>query len=510
MKSPTLPTIFMLNLLMGLLLVAAWGCEQSPSEQLNKPTPSNASISSSDRPTESTQSNSQSADGEVDATGTGILANAEDWSSFLGPRGDGTSAETGLSPADWNPHPRILWSKTLGVSYGAPTIQGNRLYQFDRYDESERITCMDVTDGSEQWRWEYPVAYDDSYGYNNGPRCSPIVDEDRIYLFGVAGQLSCVSSQTQSAVWTKNLNAEYGVVPNFFGVASNPYVYGDLLLVMVGGSPIESRSLPQSQLERVKPDGNAIVAFNKFTGEVVYEVGDDLASYSSPTVRTLAYRGQSREVGMAFVRNGLLLWEPDTGKQLGWFDWRADMLESVNAALPVTDGSRVLVSEAYDVGSVLLDFGGSTPTAIWKDAKARIRDTSFRAHWSTPVLIDGYLYGCSGRNQPDCDFRCIDFNTGEVMWTFWRHERPSVLLVDGYLIALGELGTLKLLKPTPEKVVELKSVDLNELDVRLPGQTGPVRFGAPPCWAAPVVAGGKMWIRSNDRLTCFELIPSTR
>lgn len=425
------------------------------------------------------------------------LANPEDWPTFLGPRGDGTSSETGLDPGSWNPHPPILWTAKLGVSYGPPTVADGKLYQFDRYNDSERLTCYDAAKGDVLWHWEYPVMYSDSYGYNNGPRCSPIIDGDRAYIYGVTGQMSCVSIATGKPLWTKNLNEVYGVVGNFFGVASNPCVHENLLLTMVGGSPAASQSLTSNELQYVQPDGNAIVAFDKITGEEVYQVGDDLASYSSVVVRTL----NDRPVGLALARSGLLAWEPSSGQELFRFPWRAGLRDSVNAAVPVTAGNRILLSEAYEIGSVLLEISGATPKVVWKDAKRQLRDCSFRAHWSTPVLVGGYLYGGNGRNQPDCDFRCIDFETGEVQWTFWRHERSSVLLVDNYLVAIGELGTLKLLRPNPASVEEIVSVDMNAIN-----STDGEPLLRSPCWAAPVLAGGRMYIRGRERLVCFELL----
>ncbi|GAB5406184.1 MAG: PQQ-binding-like beta-propeller repeat protein [Aureliella sp.] len=384
----------------------------------------------------------------------------------------------------------------LGESYGAPAIADGKLYQFDRYGDTERLSCYDANTTQHLWQYEYAARYRDSYGYNNGPRASPLIDGHRVYLFGVTGILTCVDTTTHQKIWQIDTSKEYGVVGNFFGVAANPLVYEDKLLVMVGGSPEESQQYSGSLLDRVKPNGTAVVAFDKLSGKELYRVGDQLASYSSICVHRIA----GRDLGLAFARGGLLAWDARSGEQAFHFPWRADMLESVNAAMPVVDSDRVLVSEAYEIGSVLLDCSAAEPTVVWKDQKPRRSDNSFRAHWSTPVLVDGYLYGGNGRNQPDCDFRCVNFSTGEVMWKGWRHERASVLLIDGYLIALGELGTLKLLKPTPEKMEELRTVNLQ--DFAAEDNKPLVRS---PCWAAPVVAGGKLYIRGREHLLCMQL-----
>lgn len=420
-----------------------------------------------------------------------------DWKQFLGPNGDSTSPEQGIDPSAWTPYPRIVWTTKIGESYGAPTIANGRLYQFDRYGNAERLTCYDANTGVELWIYEYDSLYRDAYGYNNGPRTSPLIDDGHAYLFGVTGILTCVNLGSHEAVWQIDTAKQYRVIGNFFGVAANPVVHNDKLLVMVGGSPKQSQGLSRDVLQLVQPNNCAVVAFDKSTGKEQYRVGDDLASYASICVHKVG----ERELGLAFLRGGLLAWDVDTGNQAFEFPWRANMRDSVNAAMPLVHENHILLSEAYEIGSVLLDCTTDTPEVVWKDAKKPRSKNNFRAHWSTPVLVDGYLYGGHGRNEPDADFRCIDFLTGEVKWKFWRHERSSVLAIDGYLIALGEAGTLKLLKPTPDEPSEVCSVDLNSI----PAENGNPLLRS-PCWAAPIVAGGKLYLRGRDRLVCMQLI----
>ncbi len=425
---------------------------------------------------------------------------AEDWGRFLGPRGDGTSAETGVNPKLWQPHPKIKWTLPLGTSYGAPAVVAGKVLQFDRIEELsvERLSCLDAENAQPLWHHDSPVTYADMYGYNNGPRCSPVVDDGLVFSYGVAGQLSCLELETGKLRWTKDTLRDYAVVQNFFGVASTPYVYKDKLLVMVGGSPPASQQLPASRLDLVQPAGSAIVAFDKRTGEERYRVGDELASYAALTVRQIG----GQDVGLAFLRGGLLAWNPNTGEQLFHFPWRASKLESVNAALPITVDDQILLSEAYEIGSVLLQVEDLQPKIVWKDS-GPWSGCRFRAHWSTPVLLDGYLYGCSGRNQPDSDFRCIRLSDGEVKWRDRRHERSSVLAVDGYLIVLGEYGRLELIRPSPAGLDVLAECQLNELT--LPGDGQPLLDY--PCWAAPILSDGLLYVRGDKRLVCFELIP---
>lgn len=420
-----------------------------------------------------------------------------DWTAFLGPHADGTSSEKGVDPELWKPHPRLLWHMPLGMSYGGPALAKGRVLQFDRDADNERLRCLEAHSGEVLWSWQDPVEYQDMYGYNSGPRCMPIVDGDLVYVYGVSGKLSCVTLAGGQTVWQRDLNLEFGVVQNFFGVASTPFVYEDQLLVMVGGSTPDSQRLPAGRLDMVVPNGSAIVALDKRTGKDRYKVGDDLASYSSPRVCRI---GQ-QDVGLAFLRSGLLGWNPTNGEQLFTFPWRAPKLESVNAAQPVVRDNQVLISETYEIGSTLLEIGQDKPKVIWQDGRRR-SEQAFRAHWSTPVLIDGHLYGCSGRNQPDADFRCVQWSDGKVLWSERRHQRASVLAVDGYLIVLYEDGELALVRPDTAKYDVVRSVDLS----RIAAADG-LPLLDEPCWAAPVLSHGLMFVRGNSRLLCFDLIP---
>ena len=107
-----------------------------------------------------------------------------DWPRFLGPTGDSKSAETGIL-TKWQPNgPPVVWHCKLGTSYGTGSVAGGRFFQFDRHEEQARLTCLDARTGKFLWKSEYPTDYEDRLGYNNGPRCSPVIDEDRVYLYG--------------------------------------------------------------------------------------------------------------------------------------------------------------------------------------------------------------------------------------------------------------------------------------------------------------------------------------
>lgn len=418
---------------------------------------------------------------------------AEDWPTFLGPRHNSTSSETGLQ-APWpKGGPEILWQRKLGTGYGIGSIADGKFYQFDRHDNQNRMDVLEVTSGHKLWQYEYSTAYEDALGYNNGPRCSPVIDDDRVYIYGAEGQLHCVSLETHQAVWKRNLSEEFNVVPNFFGVGSTPVIFEDKLLVMVGGSPEEFKGLGPYQIGRVSGNGSALVALDKKTGKTIYKISDELASYASLTLAEI----DGRPWCFAFLRGGLLGFDPRDGKIDFHYPWRARKLESVNASTPVVVGDEVFISECYALGSTLLKVKPGGYEVVWKDEE-RSRDHAMETHWNTAVYKDGYLYASSGRHSHQAELRCIEWKTGKVMWAEEGLSRSSLLLVEDYLICLSEYGTLRLLKANSEKFDVVSEVSLEDEDGNA--------LLKPPAWSAPILSDGRLFVRGDDRLVCLQVI----
>ncbi len=412
-----------------------------------------------------------------------------DWPTFLGPTGDGKSPEKGLRwPADG---PRKLWQRDLGESYGICSVYRGRVYQFDRAGNKAVLYCLNSETGKELWKFEYPSPYEDMYGYEPGPRCSPVLDGDRVYLYGVEGMLHCLGAADGKEIWKKNTVQEFGVVQNFFGVGSTPVVEGDLLIVQVGGSPPGS---PGIQTGEVKGNGSGIVAFDKRTGGVKYKITDELASYSGPALTTIG----GRRWGFVFARGGLVGFDPATGKVDFHYPWRARVLESVNASNPVVAGDLVMISECYGVGSSVLRVKPGGYDVVWLDG--RKRDRAMATHWMTPIHLDGYVYGSSGRHTAEAELRCVELATGKVQWTVPRLTRASLMYVDGHFVFLGEDGALRLIKADPTKYEEVAKVVLKS-----PEGEPLLKY---PAWAAPVLSHGLLYVRGKDKLVCLELIPA--
>jgi outer membrane protein assembly factor BamB len=424
----------------------------------------------------------------------GTRKSGSDWPRFLGPLGTGVSPEKGII-APWpKTGLRLVWHSTVGTGYCMPAVSRGRLFLFDRVKDRARLRCMKSETGDMLWTFDYTTEYVDFYGYNNGPRASPVVDDDRVYIYGPEGMLYCLLVADGTVVWKVDTKAGFGFIQNFFGVASTPAIEGNLLIAVVGGSPPGSQDVPFIDL---KGNGSGIVAFDKFTGEVKYKLTDELASYASPVLATIG----GRRWCFVFARFGLVGFEPASGKLDFQFPWKARAVESVNAANPVVVDDKVFISETYGPGSALLKVKPGNCDVLWTDAEKRF-DKSMQAHWGTPIYHEGYLYGASGRHSQNADLRCIELATGKVMWTVPGMTRMSLLMVDGYFVGLSEELQLVLIKVKPKACemvseMELRPEDESKLPVVL----------RPPCWAAPILSHGLLYVRGGNELVCFELIP---
>jgi len=429
----------------------------------------------------------------------------EDWPGFLGPTGNGRSSLETMTtpwPADG---PRLVWHAPVGEGYCAPAVALGRAVVFDRIGGDVRLRCLHAETGRKLWEERYASGYVDTFGYDGGPRAAPVIVAGRVLSFGPEGRLECRRLADGGRSWSVDTAAEYNVVQNFFGVGAAPLVVTSggrsLVVVQVGGSPPGTRPPSPERLDLVRGLDSGLVAFDLETGREVWRCSDQLASYSAPVLARVA--GADRI--LAWMRDELLVVDPAGGRVDGRFRWRADELFSAVAASPVMSGDQVLLTEAYAPGSVLLDLaplaGGGPIVALRQDRRGSRPDAALKAHWSTPVVHDGHLYGQSGRNSGDAVLACVDWKTGAVRWSEGGFGRASAVLVCGHLIVLGEYGDLALVRATPERYEEVSRARL--LDRHAGAQ--PVDLLVPPCWAAPVVARGLLYVRGKDRLVCLDL-----
>ena len=430
-----------------------------------------------------------------------------DWPCFMGPSHNGVSTETPLLKTWPKDGPTLIWELETGDSYSSPAIAGRYLVYPHRVGDQVLVECLDPETGKAYWQYSFATAYRDRFGYSNGPRASPVIDGDRVYIHSAEGQLVCLKLSTGQVHWKRNLPAEFKALQDFFGSVATPLLEGDKLIVNLGA-----------------PGGPCVAAFDKLTGRLAWGAGRRWGpGYASPVPATL----HGRRRVFVFLggesdppTGGLMMIDPASGKVEFEFPWRSPKFESVNASCPVVVGNRVFISASYRAGSTLLEIGADgSRRQVWTiaDNEHNTRPDQLGLHWNTPVEQDGYLYAFDGRNEPDASMVCVDLKTGKVVWREtpeWTQVvtvngrvqkitlstlRGSFLKVDGRFLCLAELG-------------QLMWMDLNPKGYKIL-QRAPL-FLARETWAMPVLSRGLVYISQNTRdpvtgkpprLLCYDL-----
>ena len=425
----------------------------------------------------------------------------EEWASFLGPTYNMTTRETPLL-ADLAAANRV-WEVRKGSGYAAPAVHEDRLILFHRLDREEVVECLHPETGRRYWRFAYPTAYQDRYGYSDGPRASPVIDPDakspRVYVYGAEGKLHCLDLRTGHCYWKRDLLAEFKVQQNFFGVGATPLLEGELLIINVGAD-----------------GGPCVAAFDKATGKMAWGSGQEWGpSYASPVPATV--HGKRRVLVFAGGESdpptgGLLCIDPVNGAVDFTFPHRGNRRESVNASSPlVVEGNKVFISECYGRGGVLVEI---TPEM---KAKELWRTDRLGTHFMTAIHRDGHLYGFDGHGPLDCPLVCVSVKTGEEVWRQeprWAEEvdtpqgklrrnfglnRSFLLHAGERTLCLTETGHLLWLELNPKGYKELARTRL---------------FSATETWTPPVIRSGLLYVCQNNpdlfdrtppRLLCFDL-----
>lgn len=388
-------------------------------------------------------------------------AGAGDWPQFLGPERNGRSAETNLALRWPKEGPRPLWQRKVGQGFSGPVVADGKLILFHRIENSERIECLNATNRSALWQFEYRTAYRDDFGFDEGPRATPAISGGKVFTYGAEGMLTCLDFASGRRLWKADCRQQFHAPKGFFGIACSPLVEAHHVILNVGG------------------DNAGIVAFDEESGALVWKATRDQASYASPTAATIA----GRRYLFAFTRSGLAGLEPDTGKIHFEFPWRSPMEASVNAATPLVIGNFVFISASYEAGAALIEVTPGGPKKVWSG------NDSLSNHYATCVEHDGFLFGFHGRQEMGQEFRCVELKSGKVRWAKSGLGAGTVTLAGNRLLVMTEGGELLEGEASPENFVIRNRAQVLPFEVR----------------AAPALAGGVFYARSKNNLVALDL-----
>jgi outer membrane protein assembly factor BamB len=382
-----------------------------------------------------------------------------DWTQWQGPDRTGISKETGLL-REWPASgPAVVWTASnLGNGYGSVAVKGDRVYVQGMKGPNSIVSALNRADGKPVWSKTLGPSANNDQG--NGPRGTPTVDGDRVYILTENGDLACLKTDG-TAVWQRNILKDFGGRNLRWLISESPLVDGNNLIVTPGGR------------------GAGMVALDKMTGKTVWTSKDlsDTAGYSSPIVadvqgvRTYMTLTSSAGVGVR-ASDGKLMWH-----------YARAANNVANIATPVFSDNKVFYTSAYDTGGALLGL-----TAQNGEVKASeiyfTRD--MKNHHGGVVLVDGYLYGFN-----DSILTCLDFATGKMMWRDRSVGKGAVTYAEGNLYIQGENNTVGLAEASPKGYKEKGRFQIADQGL--------------PSWAHPVVSGGRLYVRNQETLAAYDI-----
>ena len=399
-----------------------------------------------------------------------------DWPQFHGPNRDAICRESSLLKEWPEDGPRLLWQlEGLGRGYSTVSIAGGTIFTMgdrvtDGDAESQFIIAFDLETRRELWATRVGPPHADG-----GPRCTPTVDGDLLYAVGTDGDLVCLDVASGKLKWSKSFPNDFeGKFMSVWKFSESPLLDGDRLICTPGG--------PEATM----------VALDKRTGDVIWkctlpeigEKGADGAGYSSAVVAEIC--GVRQYVQM--LGRGVIGVEAETGRFLWGYNRIANNVANITA--PVVRGDYVFASTAYNTGSALLRI---TPDgdSLRAEEVYFIASRDFQNHHGGVVLVGDHIFGGHGSNSGHPT--CIEFGTGKIVWKKRAQSRGSaaVLYADGHLIFRYDRGEILLIEASSEEL-KIKG------SFKAP-------MGEGPAWAHPVIHKGKLYLRHDDLLLCYDL-----
>jgi len=400
---------------------------------------------------------------------------AADWPQYAGPNQDRSTPEKiqKTFPAGG---PKAIWRVPAVGGFSSFAVSGGKAFTLTMRNvegaDRETLVALDANTGKELWFAPLgPIKIND--GGNDGaadnkggdgPRCTPSIDGDKVYVNSSKLVVSCFDAATGKPVWSHDLLKEFAGRNIGWGNAASALVDGDLVFIGGGGA------------------GQSLIAFEKATGKVAWKAHDEKITHSTPVAATIL--GQRQVI--FFTQSGLVSINPKDGALL----WKHAFRWNVSTAIsPVVADDIVYCAAGYGVGAsaarISKDGAAFKATELWRT----VNNQPVANHWSTPVYYKGHLYGMfSFKEYGNGPMKCVELATGTVKWTQPGFGAGQVILAGDTVLALSDKGELVQIEPTPDSYKEISRAKV---------VTG-------KCWSTPTIANGRIFVRSTKEGACFE------
>jgi outer membrane protein assembly factor BamB len=382
---------------------------------------------------------------------------AADWPQWRGPHRDGIAIGF-PEPKAWPEKLTLKWKVTVGEGHSSPVVADGKIYIHTRQGDREVLTALRPENGRTIWQEGYDAPYKmnpAATSHGKGVKSTPVVEDGRIFTFGIGGILSCFDAKTGKPQWRK----EFGS-PDF-GVATSPVVDHGVVIVHVGGN---------SQ--------GALTAFDAATGAEKWSWKGDGPAYASPIVVEIA---STRQV-VTQSRNHIVSVSAATGDLLWQIPYKTAYEQ--NIVTPVLYRDTLIFS---GIGNPVIAVKPIKHGAEWT-AETVWENKDFSMYMSAPVIAGDLLYGFSQRKSGQ--YFCLRPGDGTTLWTSEGRQADNAAIV-----AAGSV--LLILTPDSDLIVARQNDKAFE----------PLRkysVAGSPTWAHPVVLGHGILIKDATNLALWD------
>ena len=388
------------------------------------------------------------------------------WPNLFGPGHDNVAPVAGSSIPAWGDEgPREAWRIPCGTGYSSPVVWEDRLILLHRIDDEERVTCYDSTSARVIWEQSYPTSFECGSHYTHGPYSTPATDGEVVYTLGAQGQLHCWSLEDGELLWQRLLADEFQVPTEIFGQGHSPLLWGNKLILNVGGTTPNS----------------GVVAFNRQSGDILWQSTSHGASYATPQPARI----HDHDWLFVLTRRGLSLLDPESGAEQWMIPFEPTIPDAVNAVTPLVSDDLVWIA-AWGVGTKVIRIAeDGSYNEVWFSRR------SLTSQY-TPLLSVGDCV--IGVHALDNSLRCVEWDTGDLRWR-WKSELANSkhIRVGNQIVLYGEYGHLGL--------ADCRTDELGESCVTAQGLFG----GKERCFSAPAYAAGRLYVRSESKIVCLDL-----
>ncbi len=398
---------------------------------------------------------------------------AADWPQWHGPDRTNRSKETGLLKNFRQDGPKLAWlSEELGLGYSGPAVAQGVLYILGtdpKANNRENVFAIDTRTGNILWKTPIADFLDNNWG--GGPRSTPTIDSNLLYALSANGELVCLNTKTGEKIWGVSFTRDFGGEIPSWGYCESPLVDGNALIVTPGGKK------------------GTMAALNKMTGKVIWQGGgNERAAYSSAIIAQL----DGLKFYVQMVPSGVIGVRADDGKLLFKSDIGANGVAVIPT--PIYHDGYVFATSGYKSGCGLLKLKKNASGGI--DAEKVYANKNMINHHGGVILLSGHIYGYTDGDRGN--WTCLDLMTGKNLWKNRDLDKGSLTYADGAFWCYGERsGRLVCIEAAPSQWKVLG-------EFKLPKQTK-IRKPAGGIWTHPVIADGKLYLRDQDLLFCFDL-----